>query len=117
MPTPEVGMKASRDFDQCADASADPGSTSRRFENARQQLERCRFARPVAADDAERFSRPHLEGDVPECPELFGREGVLTRRARQSRHEGGNQIAQAVMRLATSELLPHVVEQDGGVGH
>ena len=65
----QIGVKPCGDLDERSGAPDDSARSTRRFEDARQQLQYRGLARAVAADDAERFAGVHLEVDALQCPE------------------------------------------------
>ena len=114
----EVRMKAGGDFDERADAPADHALTLGRAKDLRQQFQRRRLAGAVRADDAKRRALADLEAHITQRPEL-GR-GVHVLRWRSPGHTTQcrrNQIAQGVVPLPATELLPDVVERDWRGAH
>ena len=62
----QLGMDAGTDLDQRGDTSANADASGGRIRDARDELERGGFPRPVGADDREGLAFLHLEGDVVE---------------------------------------------------
>src|SRR5665647_2831713 len=104
--------------DQRADAAVCDIAAERGAQKLGQNLEQRRLAGAVVADDAECVPLLHLEGDFPQRPEIS--RGQLVRRRRTVQYpscHGRDEVAQAVVALAASELLPHVVHLDCHIAH
>src|SRR5262249_13118101 len=69
----ELGMKASADLEQAGDAAGDGDAPLARLGDARQDLQECRLASAIAADDAEHLAALNLEAHVLQRPEFLGR--------------------------------------------
>ena len=64
-------MKAGTDFQQARDAAFDPHPAFGGLGNAAQNFKQRAFAGAVAPDDANDFSLPDFEANVPERPKIF----------------------------------------------
>src|SRR6185437_13259194 len=94
-------------------AATSISAPARRHQDAREQLEDGRLARPVRPENAERFAGAHLERDVAHRPELFARQLNPRRSAAgEPAHRGRHEIAQAVVQLAAREFFPYLLELD-----
>ena len=66
----------------------------------------------------ERLAGLHFERHVLQRPELFGVERVAVRARRNGTlDERRRRILETVVPLAAAELLPHSIEDDGGLAH
>ncbi len=94
LPAGEIGMEASSDFDQGADASPQFTASVRRAEDFRQELQHRRLAGPVRADNPQRLALTCLESHIFERPELIsfqlvpGAHGPLDERRDQIPQRG-----------------------------
>jgi len=108
----QIGVKAGGDLDQRTDASVQLNPTARGSQDLGEELQDGRLAGAVGPDDAERFSRTHLERDVTHRPEFFVGQSLRRTAPRQARHQRRHEIAQAVVALATAKFLPDPLEDD-----
>src|SRR6185312_14899289 len=66
----EFGVEAGADFEEAADAAAQFDAAGGRLDNPSEYLEQRAFTGAVLADDADRFSGRHVEGDIFKGPEV-----------------------------------------------
>ena len=71
--TRELGVEPGPDLEQAPDATTDLRAALRRRGDPGQDLEKRRLAGAVPADQAEHLALLHLEGDVPERPDVLPR--------------------------------------------
>jgi hypothetical protein len=64
LPAGELGIEAGAQFQQRGDAAVDDDRSGRGLEDAADQLQQGALAGAVAADDADRFAAPDVEGDI-----------------------------------------------------
>ena len=83
----QVADEAAGDLDERRDAAVDRRPCPRPEQHARDQLEQRRLALAVAADDADRLARPHVEATRRAAPR--------TRPARERRYRVREQILEA----------------------
>src|SRR5262249_5513463 len=113
----ELGVEAGADLEQARHTAFDRDATLGRFGDARQDLEQCRFAGAVAADDAHHLAALHLEAHVLESPEFLrgvaDDEGAaaqhVSRRAGVVADTAGDDIAQRGIALALRRLVAYDV--------
>ena len=110
LPAGEIGMEASSDFDQGADASPQFTASVRRAQDFCQELQHRRLAAPfgpiIPSASPRRGSRDHiLESPEFTAPQLVpGTHGSFDERR--------DQISECSMPFGSAESLPHVLERD-----
>ena len=75
----QFGVEAGADFQQAGHAASDFAAAGGRLDDAAEDFQQRRFARAVAADDANHLARLHLERYVLQRPEVIvvGRSVVV----------------------------------------
>src|SRR5262249_10061685 len=112
--TGQVRMESRSHLDERPDASADRRGSGCGPQNPCQQLQCGRLACTVGSNDPECFARADLERYVAKGPAITSRCGTVVT-AHNPPCEERQQVAQAVMALSESELLPDGVKNDRGL--
>ena len=116
--TREVGMKAGRHFDERSDTPANPAGAPSRLQDAGEEFQDGRLARPVGADDAHGLAWRHFERDILQRPEvLFAKHVGGAVAAQDATPEGGNGVPQRVEPFAPPELFPDSIDHDRRASH
>ena len=113
----QVLVESCGNLDERSDAAADAAAPLGRPQDAGEQLENRGLACPVRTDDPEGFAGPDRERDVLQGPELAFFERVPALTAEQLRRQLGNQVPQAVGKLAATEFFPDVLEFNQPFSH
>ena len=66
----EITDETTRDLDERSDSGVHAHGTLVGKQHAGDELQQGRFPLTVAPHDADRFTRSHIEGHIPKCPEL-----------------------------------------------
>ena len=69
----ELGMKASADFEQATDTSADFGESCSRTCDARKKLQECCFTRSISTDQTYDLALLDIETDISQSPKKVRR--------------------------------------------
>lgn len=108
----ELGIEAAAEFQKRCNSPGGLNFAGRRRKRARDDLEQGAFSRPVAAENADGFTRSYFEADIPQCP-VF----PVKRRRALSAEPSSESIAQSLFKaiLGVGEnavAFPYVRQPD-----
>src|SRR5262249_29854499 len=110
LPSREILMEARGYFDERANLAVSANDAGGRLHDPVEDLEDGRFPGAVASDDSENFSRPHVEREISDRPEIARAPAFTGGAPGEAPERGRNQIPQRVVRTASAETLPDAIE-------
>src|SRR6266849_2740269 len=115
--TSQFRMETGADFKQASDPAAHNCPAFRRLSDPTQDLQQCRFARPVASDNAEHLTALDLEAHIPQGPEFLDLVALhdlpateeIERLTRKIMGLAGDDVAQRRISLSLGGLVTNEV--------